>query len=96
MRSITYTDIGKYEISRQMVEKASVEGGFGLTLDPMDLVAGGPRPDMPATGVNWNEAARFINWLNTSKGLSPAYKFGTQPGEADYDANANIELWEAR
>jgi hypothetical protein len=86
-------NIGKFEISRDMVEKASTEGELGLTLDPMDFVTGGPRPDMPATGVSWNEAARFINWLNTSQGFPAAYKFGAQPGEDGYDANANIELW---
>lgn len=30
---------------------------------------------MPATGITWFEAARFVNWLNTSNGHSPAYKF---------------------
>jgi hypothetical protein len=43
--------------------------------------------------LSWNEAARFINWLNTSSGSAPAYKFAVQPGEAGYSANANIELW---
>jgi hypothetical protein len=45
--------------------------------------------------VNWNEAARFVNWINTSTGGTPAYKFALQPGEIGYDANANIELWTA-
>ncbi len=85
--------IGKYEISREMVEKANLEGNLGLLLDPMDFVTGGPRPLMPATGLSWNEAARFVNWLNTSEGFSPAYKFSTQPGDNDYIANSNIELW---
>ena len=89
--SVDYVySMGKYEVSRDMVEKASAEGGLGLTLDPMDFVTGGPRPDMPATGVSWNEAARFMNWLNTSQGFPAAYKFSTQPGEPGYDANANI------
>jgi hypothetical protein len=88
---------GKYEISRDMVIKASTEGDLGVatTLNNLDWVTGGPRPDMPAAGVSWNEAARFVNWLNTSEGFSPAYKFGTQPGDAGYDANANILLWES-
>ena len=84
--SVDYVyNIGKYEISRDMVEKASAEGGLGLTLEPMDFVTGvlgdGPRPDMPATGVSWNEAARFVNWLNESEGSAAAYKFATQPGD---------------
>ena len=34
-----------------------------------------------------------MNWLNTSTGSTPAYKFAIQPGEVGYSANANIELW---
>jgi uncharacterized protein YjbI with pentapeptide repeats len=86
-------NIGKYEISRDAIEKANAEVGLGITLDPMDFVTGGPRPAMPATGVSWNEAARFVNFLNTSQGFHPAYKFSTQPGDVHYDSNANIELW---
>jgi len=42
----------------------------------------------PATSVSWNEAARFVNWLNTSTGHQAAYKF------ADGSAvNDNIQLW---
>ena len=61
-------------------------GGLGITKD----IRG---PDKPATSVTWNEAARFVNWLNTSTGSTPAYKFAVQPGEVGYNANANIELW---
>jgi formylglycine-generating enzyme required for sulfatase activity len=43
--------------------------------------------------VSWNEAARFINWLNTSQGYLPAYKFTTQPGDGGYSVNSNITLW---
>ncbi len=80
--------IGKYEISRDMVEKANAEGDLEITLH-----AAFPVADMPASGVSWNEAARFTNWLNMSQGFPAAYKFSTQPGEAGYDATANIELW---
>jgi hypothetical protein len=48
---------------------------------------------MPATGVSWNEAARFVNWLNTSTGNKPAYQFAVQPGEVGYDPNSDIEPW---
>ena len=78
--------IGKFEVSRDMVEKANAEGSLGID--------GGWRPDQAAaTGVSWNEAARFINWLNTSQGFPGAYKFSTTPADPDYDANENIELW---
>ncbi|MBX9789697.1 MAG: SUMF1/EgtB/PvdO family nonheme iron enzyme [Pirellulales bacterium] len=85
-------NIGKYEVSRDMVTKASSEGALGITLADMSLY-GGNGIDRPATGVNWNEAARFANWLNTSQGYSPAYKFGTQPGDVGYSASQNISLW---
>jgi formylglycine-generating enzyme required for sulfatase activity len=67
--------IGKHEVSREIVTRANAAGGLGLTLDDMEQVAGGPRLDMPATGITWLEAARFVNWLNTSTGHTPAYNF---------------------
>jgi formylglycine-generating enzyme required for sulfatase activity len=42
----------------------------------------------PATSVSWNEAARFVNWLNTSTGNQAAYKFATGSG-----VNDDIALW---
>lgn len=85
--------IGTYEISRSMVEKANNLGGLGLTLAPMSGVTGGPRPEMAASGLNWYQTARFVNWLNTSTGNAPAYKFNDttfalwQAGDAGYDPN---------
>jgi hypothetical protein len=78
--------IGKYEVSEQMIDKANALGGLGITKDTRG-------PDYPATSVTWFEAARFVNWLNTSTGSVPAYKFdsgGTfqlwQPSDAGYDS----------
>jgi sulfatase modifying factor 1 len=94
--SVAYVyNMGKYEVSRDMITKANSAGGLQITLADMSFVTSGPRPDMPATGVSWNEAARFVNWLNTIQGYQAAYKFSTQPGDGDYDANANIDLWQA-
>jgi hypothetical protein len=78
--------IGKFEISEQMIDKANASGGLGITKDTRG-------PNKPATSISWNEAARFVNWLNVSRGSVRAYKFDIQPGEVGYDANANIELW---
>ena len=78
--------IGTYEISEQMIDKANAEGGLGITKDTRG-------PDKPATRVNWNEAARFVNWLDTSTGSRPAYKFALQPGDGGYSANADIQVW---
>lgn len=69
--------IGKYEISEQMIDKANALGGLGITKDARG-------PDFPATSVTWYEAARFVNWLNTSTGNSSAYKF---------DGASNFQLW---
>ena len=86
--------MGTYEISRDMITKANAAGSLGITLYDMSSY-GGNGVNRPATDVSWNEAARFINWLNTSNGFSPAYKFAVQPGGGGYDANANILLWQS-
>jgi formylglycine-generating enzyme len=78
--------MGKFEVSEQMIDKANTLGGLGITKDTRGA-------DKPATSVTWNEAARFVNWLNTSTGGTPAYKFAVQPGDAGYAANTNILLW---
>ncbi len=78
--------MGKFETSEQMIDKANSQGGLGITKDTRGH-------DKPATSTSWNEAARFVNWLNTSISSPPAYKFALQPGEVGYNAKANIELW---
>jgi hypothetical protein len=78
--------MGKFEISEQMIDKANALGGLGIIKDTRGA-------DKPATSVTWNRAARFVNWLNTSSGSTPAYKFVTQPGEVGYNANTLIQLW---
>jgi formylglycine-generating enzyme len=78
--------MGKHEISAQMISKANVLGGIGIVQDNRAA-------NQPATSVNWNEAARFVNWLNTSTGSWPAYKFALQPGDRGYSAVQDILLW---
>jgi formylglycine-generating enzyme required for sulfatase activity len=80
-------NMGKFEVSRDMITKANTAGVLGITLDLMSFVRGGVRDAMPTTGVSWNEAARFVNWLNTSQGFQAAYKFTTG------GVNDNIALW---
>lgn len=85
--SVPYTfRMGKYEISEQIIAKANALGGLGIAMDARG-------PDKPATSVSWNEAARLVNWLNSSTGAPPAYKFASQPGEDGYDSNDDILLW---
>jgi hypothetical protein len=77
--SVGYTyQIGKYEISEQMIDKANALGGLGITKDTRG-------PNKPATSISWFEAAKFVNWLDTTSGFSPAYKF---------DAAGNFQLWQ--
>jgi hypothetical protein len=82
--------MGTYEISEDMIDKANTLGGLLITKDTRGV-------NKPATGVSWNEAARFVNWLNVSSGYAPAYKFAVNPGDGGYtgnsEANAYIELW---
>ncbi|MDB6175086.1 MAG: hypothetical protein JWL59_4397 [Chthoniobacteraceae bacterium] len=75
-----------YETSTSMINSANAIANLGITLDVR-------LDNKPATSVSWNEAARFVNWLNTNQGYSPAYKFSIQPGVSGYSPNANIELW---
>lgn len=84
--------IAKFEISREMISNANSAGGLSLSMADMSSL-GGNGGNRPATGLSWNEAARFVNWLNTSSGFLPAYNFVTQPGDPGYDANENIQLW---
>ena len=80
----------KYEISRDMIDKANSLGGMGISMyDMSQLGFGGNGLNRPATGINWNEAARFVNWLNTSKGYQVAYNFTTG------GANDNVRGWGA-
>ena len=86
--SVAYTyNIGKFEVSRDMVNKANSEGGLGITMYNMTSF-GGNGVNRPAVDISWNEAARFVNYLNTSKGYQAAYNFTTS------GANA-ITLWGA-
>lgn len=85
--------IGTREVSRDMIERSNILGSLGITLANMASYGGGDG-DHPATGVTWNEVARFVNFLNEDAGFSHAYKFALQPGDAGYDPNANILLWD--
>jgi formylglycine-generating enzyme required for sulfatase activity len=90
--SVPYVyNIGKYEVSRDQFNKASAEGGLGLST----YCGFACNPDSPATYVTWNWAARVVNWMNTSKGFPPAYKFATQPGADNYDFYQYAVLWAA-
>lgn len=82
--SVNYVyNIGKYEVSRDMIDKANAAAGLGITMRDMTAY-GGSGPNRPADSVWWYDAARFVNYLNISQGFSPAYRF---------DATGNFQLW---
>jgi formylglycine-generating enzyme required for sulfatase activity len=90
---VAYTyNIGKYEVSRDMITKANSAGSLGITMNDMSGY-GGNGVNRPATGVSWYEAATYVNWLNTSTGGTAAYKFSGSTfqlwsaGDAGYNAN---------
>ena len=58
--------IGTYEISQDMITKAT---SLGMT----NVTAGAWGASQPAANMSWYEAAAFVNWLNTSKGYQAAY-----------------------
>ena len=75
--------IGRYEISEQMINKANAQAD--LDGEPLEITIDARGPDKPTTSASWFEAAQFVNWLNTSTGATPAYKF---------DDQGNFQLWE--
>ena len=84
--SVAYTyNIGKYEVSRDMIDKAIGAGALGIQMfvfsDPDRNTS-----NKPAAGISWYEAARFVNYLNISSGSTAAYKF---------DVSGNFQLWSA-
>jgi hypothetical protein len=74
--------IGKFEVSEDMINKFNASQSLQITKDSRGT-------NKPATSISWNEAARFVNWLNTSTGGFAAYKFTTA------GVNDNIALWTA-
>jgi hypothetical protein len=90
--SVGYTyGIGKFEVSEDMITKFNASQTLQITTR---YTLGAAKA---ASGISWNEAARFVNWLNTSTGNQAAYKFTTSgvnddsaswtSGEAGYDVN---------
>ena len=91
--SVAYTyNLGKYEVSREQIDKANAAGSLGITLQNMSSY-GGNGSLRPATGISWIEAAKYVNWLNTSTGGTAAYKFSGSTfqlwssTDAGYNAN---------
>jgi len=84
--SVAYAyNLGKYEVSRDQIDKANAAGSLGITMYDMSSFEGNGA-NKPATVLNWYGAAKYVNWLNTSTGGTAAYKF---------DSIGNFQLWSA-
>jgi hypothetical protein len=82
--------IGKFEVSRRMIEAYNAGNVPAKAISLFDMsTLGGNGLDKPATGITWNEAARFVNWLNTSTGGQAAYKFTSD------SMTSNISQWDS-
>jgi len=80
--SVAYTyNLGKYEVSREQIDKANAAGSLGITYTSYSSTV-----NKPGTGISYFEAAKYVNWLNTSTGGTAAYKF---------DGSGNFQLWSA-
>lgn len=82
-----------YGISARAITNAqwdafiSASGATGIHVASVD--SQWKRPNQPVNRLTWYDAARFVNWLNTSNGYQPAYKFTVEPGTSGFA----FELW---
>jgi formylglycine-generating enzyme len=89
--AVPYTyQMGKYEVSRDMITKANNAGGPDIPLQDMSTF-GGNVGTHPATGMSGWQVAHFVNWLNTSSGYAAAYKFNSVSGY--FDLWTPAEAW---
>jgi len=81
----------EYRISKYAIRETDIDdyNADSLNAGALQIILDERGDDKPATSVSWNEAARFVNWLNVSDGYQPAYKFDTG------GANDPISLWDS-
>ncbi len=79
--------IGKYEISQDMIDKATAGGLANVTAGPWS-------GSQPATFINWYEAAAFVNWLNTSTGKTAAYDLTFSEGAWSMNLWSSEQAWQ--
>ncbi len=79
--------MGTFEITNDQWTKFTNSLGVPVTGAPSAAYDSGPYwtgTNVPTNNVSWYEAAQFVNWLNTSTGHQPAYKFTGTQGTGDY------------
>lgn len=77
--------ISEFEITERMIDIYNLHVNANMRIG---YESPGRGPNKPATEITWNEAARFVNWLNESSGDYAAYKYSG-------DINANLMPWDA-
>ena len=77
--------MGTYEISQDQITKATAGGLLNVT-------AGAHTGAEPAANMRWYEAARFVNWLNTSTGHQVAYNL---TGVTSMALWSSADAWQA-
>ena len=86
--SVAYKyQMGKYEVSEGMIDKFNAS-------QSLTIGHGSRGADKPVTSVTWNEAARFVNWMNTSQGHQAAYNFTSNGVNDDIALWSSEEAWQ--
>ena len=89
--------ISKFEVNAFQIAVGNASGIVGASVADWNHRGYTFGANSPATGISWQEAARFVNWMNISKGYSPAYKFANNYGPVDlygtYTGYNDMMLW---
>lgn len=94
----TFTDPGDYRMSMFEITngqwnkfKASYGTVAGNPTNAYELSPNYTGLDIPTDKVSWYETLQFVNYLNTSTGHQPAYKFTGRQGSRNY----SFAAWES-
>ena len=78
--------MGTYEVTYDQWNKFKAGLGMVVTGDPSSAYdwESASGLGVPTNCASWYEAAQFVNWLNTSTGHHPAYRFTGTQGTSNY------------
>ena len=86
-------------IHKVMISQSFYIGKYEVTFDEYDVYCvltqiynkpddkGNGRGKRPVTGVDWNDAVEYCNWLSEVEGLSPCYSGKGKVTKCDFSAN---------
>jgi formylglycine-generating enzyme required for sulfatase activity len=80
--------MGVTEVAQDWITKAN---NLGL---PNFFLAGSWSGDQPASNMKWNEAAAFVNWLNTTTGHQAAYNLTFSGGSYTMGLWSAAQAWD--